>query len=148
MKRLYKFDCDGYYFKGLGIFWSTPEQIKKLIGKTVNFGSIAGKHSEVEIELEESMFVDITHEIQNPNFSAGLQPQYYLPQFDFVELEDGTKLTPEDLEDYNDEVFEITDNQDSYYRFFDYEDKSYEVVGSKENAVGIITFLAKEVENE
>lgn len=143
MKRLYKFDCSGYYFEGLGIFWSTPEQIKKLVDKTINFGSIAGKHSEVEIEVTEEMFTDITDVINNPNFQAGLDPLYYVPKFDFIELTDGTKLAPEDLENENEDIQELGNE---WYNTFHYDGVYYKIIGSKEE-YGQLSFIAKEVEN-
>ena len=43
-----------------GIFESTPEAVKDLIGKTVNFGEVLGKHSEVIVTFEEDEIIFLT----------------------------------------------------------------------------------------
>lgn len=99
-KRLYLFSFDfGRGYKGDGLFWEYPKAIEKLIGKTINFGEICGKHSEVEVTVTEKMIEDVTDKIQNENFSMGLQPQSYLPKFDRMILEDGTILEPDEIDD-------------------------------------------------
>ena len=149
MKRLYKFEFDfGRGYEGNGIFWSTPEQIKKVLGKTVDFGEICGKHSEVSFDLKESMFTDITDKIEE--LKVGLQPLEYFPMFDLIELPDSTLLSHEDLEEYNDkyELIELRSDlkYEDYWRQFRYGDSIYEVIDSKEKE-GLLVFLAKEIED-
>lgn len=43
-----------------GIFEATPEAVKDLIGKTVNFGEVLGKHSEVIVTFEEDEIIFLT----------------------------------------------------------------------------------------
>lgn len=145
--RLYKFEFDfGRGYKGQGLFWSTENKIKRLIGKTINFGEICGKHSEVEVTVTEKMIADITEEIQNPDFSIGLQPLEYLPSFDFVIIPGGAKLSVEELENFNDpyELIELRSdtNYEKDWRCFYYDDQLYEVVDSKEEE-GMIYFIAE-----
>jgi hypothetical protein len=92
-KRLYSFEFD----EGCGVFHSTPDKVKKLIGQTINFGEICGKHSEVEVDISEDMIKDIT---DDSDISVGLDLNDYVPQFDLIELDSGEDLTIDDLEDY------------------------------------------------
>ena len=51
VKKLYKFELNKYYANLYGLFIATEEEINNAIGKTINFGDVAGKHSEVYIDL-------------------------------------------------------------------------------------------------
>jgi hypothetical protein len=97
-KRLYSFEFDfGRGYEGCGVFHSTPDKIKKLIGQTISFGEICGKHSEVDVDITEDMIKDITDE---SDISIGLDLNYYVPQFDLIVLDSGEELTIDGLEDY------------------------------------------------
>lgn len=43
-----------------GMFLSTEEEIKSIIGKTIHFGEILGKHSEIDVDMEEGHFKVVT----------------------------------------------------------------------------------------
>ncbi len=52
-KGIYKFNADcgrGGYLNG--IFIETSDRVEKIIGRTVYFGEVLGKHSDVEIDIE------------------------------------------------------------------------------------------------
>ena len=50
-KGIYKFEVDFHYAEILGVFIATEKEVKKAIGGTVYLGEVAGKHSEVDVEL-------------------------------------------------------------------------------------------------
>lgn len=56
MKKLYAFHWD---FRGgdiEGLFLATPEEVDAIVGQTVYFGEVLGKHSSVDGELREEDF--------------------------------------------------------------------------------------------
>ena len=129
-KRLYKFEFDfsrGY--EGSGLFWEYPKTVEKLIGKTISFGEICGKHSEVDVTITEDMITDVTDKIQDTNFYMGLQPQAYLPKFDKMILEDGTILEPDEILEAEeldadssceyDKIFYLKDDESILYEVYD-----------------------------
>ena len=60
MKKLYKFYLDYGRMGDLeGLFIAEEEDVKEIIGTTVNFGEVLGKHSWVEEEMSEDMFTVI-----------------------------------------------------------------------------------------
>lgn len=65
MKGLYKFYEDCYYGELLGFFIADSEKIKELMGKVVTFVECVGKHSEEEVEIDET---NITLISEDPNF--------------------------------------------------------------------------------
>jgi hypothetical protein len=138
-KRLYRFSFDfGRGYEGDGLFWEYPKVIEKLIGKTISFGEICGKHSEVDVTITEDMITDVTDKIQDENFSMGLQPQSYLPKFDRIILEDGTILEPDDIyeaeeldadsEHLCDKIFYIKGDYKTRYKIYDSQ-YSYDIDG-------------------
>ena len=61
VKKLYRFYKDvGRHGEIEGLFIATDEKVANTIGKTVYFGEILGKHSEVIVDLEVSHFSVIT----------------------------------------------------------------------------------------
>lgn len=146
MKRLYKFSFDfGRGYKGLGLFWEEPEKVKKLIGKTISFGEICGKHSEVDVDITEKMIEDVTDKIQDENFYLGLQPQAYLPKFDEMRLENGCTIELENIV----EPEEIDFDTEFYWQkaFYTWDDKQYKVV-RKEIIEDKVIYYAEKVEND
>ena len=58
MKKLYRMNCDyGRMGSLYGMFVAEESDVEKLIGKTLYFGEVLGKHSDIYGELEAS---DIT----------------------------------------------------------------------------------------
>lgn len=53
---LVKFDFKEYYGRVESLIVCTKKDIKKQTGKTVYFGEVAGKHSEVSGKVEANMF--------------------------------------------------------------------------------------------
>jgi hypothetical protein len=51
-KGIYKFEIDCYYSEISGLFISTSKEVKKAMGKTLHLGEVAGKHSDVEVDLD------------------------------------------------------------------------------------------------
>ena len=51
----FRFDC-GRYGELNGLFFAMTEEITSLRGKTAYFGEVLGKHSSIEVELEDDMF--------------------------------------------------------------------------------------------
>ena len=43
------------------VFLATPQEVEDVIGKTVYFGEVCGKHSDVEVEMEEEDFNLLTN---------------------------------------------------------------------------------------
>lgn len=139
-KRLYKFEFDfGRGYDGNGIFWEEPKNIKRLIGKTIYFGEICGKHSEVEVTIREDMLVDITDKIQDDTFCLGLQPQSYIPEFDYILTDCGKTLYPDDVF----EPEEIKFGVNYYDTFYDKEDNFYKVYRKDITTSGSIVFYAR-----
>lgn len=60
VKKLYKFELNEYYANLYGLFITTEEEINNAIGKTINFGDVAGKYSEVYTHLDR----DHIHELK------------------------------------------------------------------------------------
>lgn len=51
MKTLYRFSSDFYYGRVEGVFIADDTEVAAALGKEASFGSILGKHSEVDIEI-------------------------------------------------------------------------------------------------
>ena len=89
MKAIYKFEENcGRHGMLQGIFVAEEDDIKKSIGKTVVFGEVLGKHSDVTVELTEDHFDKVTDDptavriFLSYDLSCGYCP------FDFRILED------------------------------------------------------------
>lgn len=68
---LYKFYWDCGRMGALeGIFIEDKTDVKNLIGKTIYFGEVLGKHSEIRGELEAK---DLTLVTDNPDFIAAFE---------------------------------------------------------------------------
>jgi hypothetical protein len=71
MYKLYKFET---YFGRMGslegIFIEDKERVKSAIGRTVYFGEVLGKHSEVILKLKAEDFKEIT---DDPEFLANFE---------------------------------------------------------------------------
>jgi len=76
--NLYKWSCD-YGRMGCveGLFAATQEQVDNLSGKTVYFGEILGKHSEVKITFEKGDIKKVHDGV--PDWIRGLLPIGYDP---------------------------------------------------------------------
>lgn len=62
-RRIYKIDKDwGRGFGVQAVFTAHPEDVERLQGETVYFGEIAGKHSEIELDID----ADSCREIEAP----------------------------------------------------------------------------------
>lgn len=88
MKGIYKFYWDCGRMGSLeGIFVTTEAQIANLIGKTIDFGEVLGKHSEISGTLEKDDLKLIT---RNPEFIELFEQHEmftgYNP-FDYIEEE-------------------------------------------------------------
>lgn len=58
MRYLYKFHHDFGRMGDLnGLFVATEEQVKNIIGKNIYFGECLGKHSDIDLDIEESDIV-------------------------------------------------------------------------------------------
>lgn len=97
MKAIYRFKCDcGRMGKLEGIFIADSTDVKNLIGSSVNFGEVLGKHSEVCGEIEEHEIELVTDDekcvemFEFFNLATGYNP------FDYLENE-------EDMEEEADE---------------------------------------------
>ncbi len=61
MKKLYRFNLYCGRSGSLhGLFVAEPDEVEKAIGKTVHFGEVLGKHSEVSCTLEAKHFTIAT----------------------------------------------------------------------------------------
>lgn len=83
MEKIYRFYANQCYGELSGIFVSTEEDIKSLYGKTIEFGEIMGKHSEVEETLDEDYFEVVTDDpkaveiFEKYNMATGTNPFDY-----------------------------------------------------------------------
>lgn len=89
MLKLYKFTADhGRYGCLTGVFVEDDERVTKALGKNVYFGEVLGKHSEVEVDLNEHHFKVITEDqpfisqFEKLGLATGYNP------FDFMEDEE------------------------------------------------------------
>lgn len=58
MEEIWKFEVFLYSFHE-GIFLATQEDIDSIIGKEIYFGELEGKHSDVSLVMEASMFTKL-----------------------------------------------------------------------------------------
>lgn len=84
MKKIYRFYADQWYGALSGIFVSTDDEINSIIGKSIYFGEIMGKHSEVIEEIDKSHFTLVTDDpvaveiFEKYNMETGTNPFDYL----------------------------------------------------------------------
>ena len=62
MVGLYKFYEDQWYGELLGFFVSDSSEVEKIMGKTVCFGEVFGKHSCVEVNISDKNVTLITQD--------------------------------------------------------------------------------------
>ena len=97
MKALYEFyvNC-GRDGELTGLFIADTETVKGCIGRTVSFGEVLGKHSEVEFDLAEYMLKlitanaeDIAHmeRIFKGTVQVGYNPIQCIQERDYIEKE-------------------------------------------------------------
>lgn len=99
MKGIYEF----YWPMGrsadiTGTFIADSEDVAKIMGKYVYLGEVAGKHSEVDgnidpgditLKTEDQTFIAMFEEIMGEDWSTGINPlEYYEPEEDEEEDED------------------------------------------------------------
>lgn len=98
MLKLYKWYSDwGRIGSVEGLFVATDGEIEKLNGRTIHFGEILGKHSEVSIEFETSdfvvksddqVFINKLVEVMETTSISGYDPLDYLYEDDDCEDKD------------------------------------------------------------
>lgn len=139
-KRLWAFSKDVYYADLYGMFWATQQQIEKLYDKTICFGEVAGRHSEVDVDIKPGDLEDVTSKVLQEDFSLGYDLTDYLPKFDFIYIKElDIEVTPDDVDD----PCEIDYNSEySYQRLFYYQGTSY-VVYAEEDFNGIVYYYAR-----
>lgn len=62
MVGLYKFEECTWYGDLLGFFVSDSSEVEKIMGKTVCFGEVLGKHSCVEVDISDENITLITQD--------------------------------------------------------------------------------------
>lgn len=62
MKKLYSYCEHGRGWTVEGMFVSTDEDNKRLFGKDLYYGEVAGKHSELSLRFEEDDLVVVTED--------------------------------------------------------------------------------------
>jgi hypothetical protein len=89
MLKLYKFQANyGRYGTLEGVFVEDEERVARAIGKNVYFGEVLGKHSEVDLDLQEYHFKVMTedqtfiHQFEKLALATGYNP------FDYMEDEE------------------------------------------------------------
>lgn len=102
-KKLYKFNLDcGRQGNLQGLFVATPQEMNQLMGKSVSFGEVLGKHSYVEATMESKMFTMIEDDSDKVEWfekvvrSTGHSPLDYLSDTE-------SELSEEELEEYQSE---------------------------------------------
>lgn len=85
MKALYKFyENFGRMGHLEGIFVAEESAVKDAIGKSVSFGEVLGKHSEIDCDLTEKNITFLTNSeaavaaVENFGLSSGYNPLRYL----------------------------------------------------------------------
>jgi len=85
MLKLYKFQAGfGRYGALNGVFVEDDERVAKAIGKNIYFGEVLGKHSEVDLDLEEHHFKVMTedqpfiHQFEKLELATGYNPFDYM----------------------------------------------------------------------
>lgn len=93
-KHIYRFSQDFRRMGSLnGVFVSTPHEIEKILGKTVYFGEVLGKHSDVECEIGSDNIAiltsdaDFIEKFEELGMSNGFNPLDYVEESD--DEEDG-----------------------------------------------------------
>lgn len=89
MKGIYKFYCDCGSMGSLsGVFVADSEDIQNLIGSSVDFGEVLGRHSDIsgEIEKDEIIFVtddaNIVELFEKFDLETGYNPFDYLVEYE------------------------------------------------------------------
>jgi len=98
MKGLYEFYFDSYYGELSGLFVASNKDVDSIIGKTIYFGEVLGKHSEVEITLDKTNIYLLSkdqHSIAwlkgvtgGSNTISGYNPLDYIDDYEYEEEED------------------------------------------------------------
>ena len=74
-----------------GLFVATKEDVAKLIGKTVDFGECLGKHSDVEVDIEEHEIKLVSEDEEKIMWLIGLMNGRTISgfnPFDYIEPEE------------------------------------------------------------
>lgn len=107
MIGIYRFSVDlGRSGELEGIFVEDPKNIDKIIGTTIHFGEILGKHSDVSFEIEDDMFTLVTDDgdavdmFQRYNLETGIDP------FRYIDIDEWEK---EDEDDPDNDKIEADD---------------------------------------
>lgn len=79
--NLYKYSIDGRYGDVSGMFIATPDDVDALIGQTVCFGDILGKHSDVshtfrradivKVKVNDTTILDLAGQITEDDIVGG-----------------------------------------------------------------------------
>lgn len=69
-RKLWKINIETRDGNLSGMFYAIQRNIKKLIGKEINFGEVLGKYSEIKVELEERHIEVVT---EDPKFLEEVQ---------------------------------------------------------------------------
>lgn len=84
---IYKLNIDcGRHGSLEGVFISTDEKVKNIIGTEIYWGEVLGKHSEVYGELEENEVIFVTDDEQTVSLfkkfelSSGFNPFHFLDE--------------------------------------------------------------------
>lgn len=84
MKGIYNLFLDFHFGTIEGIFVEETDKITSILGKSINFGDVLGKHSEVIGEIEVGDISLVTEDPQavaifeRYNMETGYNPFYYL----------------------------------------------------------------------
>ena len=90
MQKIFKYSLNYGRMGTLeGMFFSTEEEIGKILGKEIYFGDVLGKHSNINVEFERSDFevVEVTDDFVKTIKELGLVPNGYNP-LEYEELEE------------------------------------------------------------
>lgn len=83
---IYRYHEIGRYHDIQGIFLATDEEVEKLIGTELYLGEIAGKHSEVTVEVTKNDIILVTEDalaveiFSRYGLSNGVNPFDYIPE--------------------------------------------------------------------
>lgn len=99
---IYRYHEIGRYHDIQGIFLATDEEVEKLIGTELYLGEIAGKHSEVTVEVTKNDIILVTDDalpveiFRRYRLSNGVNPFDYIPEEEYDGDDDSDNNNIED----------------------------------------------------
>lgn len=102
MKGIYSFYCDCGRSGSLeGVFVADSEDVAKIVGKDIYFGEVLGKHSDIQVRIDEGDIVLKSDDLKFVEMFEGVELSTGYSPFDYYEFEEDCE---EYLADYHEQV--------------------------------------------